>query len=213
MAEIALRLRRLTVAWLGKLLAVRDTPQALARGLAVGFFFGVSPLWGLQIVSAVAVAHLLRGNKIIAAALTAVSNPLTSLPLYGLCYGFGQLILGGSGRMPDLAQVNGLTDLWALGPHFFLAMLVGTTLVGVVGALILYFSASRIFPFLHRWHSSHRKAAPSALGRSERGSRAPTQPGSLSCTSSQHHPNPSQDPSTCHNVSRATGSERGVSPQ
>jgi hypothetical protein len=37
-------------AWIRSLLKVRDTPEALARGLAVGFFFGVSFLWGLQIV-------------------------------------------------------------------------------------------------------------------------------------------------------------------
>jgi uncharacterized protein len=73
-------------AWLLKLVNVRDTPEALARGLAIGFFFGVSFFWGLQILLAVLFSHLVRGNKVVAGAMTAVSNPLTSLPLYSLCY-------------------------------------------------------------------------------------------------------------------------------
>jgi uncharacterized protein len=156
MADLSRRLRQALVTWLGRLLAVRDTPEALARGLAVGFFFGVSFLWGLQIVLAVVVAHLLRGNKVIAAALTAVSNPLTSLPLYGVCYWVGQLLLGTTVKLPDLAQLGSLDDVVALGPAFFLTMFAGTTLVGLVGALVLYFSAHRIFPILQRWHGRWR---------------------------------------------------------
>jgi uncharacterized protein (DUF2062 family) len=52
-------------AWIRSLLKVRDTPEAPARGLAVGFFFGVSFLWGLQIALAVLFSHLLRGNKVV----------------------------------------------------------------------------------------------------------------------------------------------------
>src|SRR5512140_3497991 len=156
MAELSGRLRRAVAAWLGKLLSVRDTPEALARGLAVGFFFGVSFLWGLQIVLAVVVAHLLRGNKVIAAALTAVSNPLTSLPLYAFCYWVGQVVLGTDVRLPDLAQMGSLDAVLALGPAFFLTMFAGTTLVGLVGSLGLYFSAHLIFPWLQRWHGRRR---------------------------------------------------------
>jgi uncharacterized protein len=156
MAELSRRLRRSAIAWLGKLLSVRDTPDALARGLAVGFFFGVSFLWGLQIVLAVAVAHLLRGNKVIAAALTAVSNPLTSLPLYAFCYWVGQLLLGTDVKLPDLAQLGSLDAVLALGPTFFLTMFTGTTLVGLVGSVGLYFGAHRIFPWLQLWHGRRR---------------------------------------------------------
>ena len=39
-------------AWIRNLLKVKDTPEALARGLAVGLFFGASFFWGLQIALA-----------------------------------------------------------------------------------------------------------------------------------------------------------------
>lgn len=163
MAELGRRLRRTAVRWLGMLLDIHDTPEALARGLGVGFFFGISFLWGLQIALAVLVSHLLRGNKMLAAALTAVSNPLTSLPIYVVCYWIGQLVVGGPDALPDLAKVRNLDGLLALGPRFFLTLLVGTTLVGLIGAIALYFSASRIFTILRRWHARRTAGGATAV--------------------------------------------------
>ncbi len=144
-------------AWIKNLVKVKDTPEALARGLAVGFFFGVSFFWGLQIALAVLVAHLLRGNKVVAATMTAVSNPLTTLPLYSLCYLVGHVLIGGEDTLPDFDQVHSIQDFVALGPHFFLTMLTGTTLVGLVGAVALYFSSNRVIA-LRRWHDSKSEA-------------------------------------------------------
>jgi uncharacterized protein (DUF2062 family) len=161
MGRGATSLRRRGMRWLGPLLTIRDTPEARARGLAIGFFFGVSIFWGLQIALAVLASHLLRGNKLLAAAMTAVSNPLTTLPLYGLCYFIGHLLLGGPEAMPNLAQVASWDGILALGPRFFVTMLVGTTLVGLVGAVVLYLSSQRLLALLRRWHGRHAPEAAS----------------------------------------------------
>jgi uncharacterized protein len=145
-------------AWVKNLVKVKDTPEALARGLAVGFFFGVSFFWGLQIALAVLVSHLVRGNKVVAASATAVSNPITTLPLYSLCYLIGHVLIGGKDTVPDFAKIHSIQDFLALGPHFFITMLVGTTLVGGVGAVILYFSSNRVFGALRRWHARRSEA-------------------------------------------------------
>jgi len=139
-------------AWIGSVLKVKDTPEALARGLAVGFFFGVSFFWGLQIALAVLVSHLVRGNKVIAGAMTAISNPLTTLPLYTFCYFIGHLVIGGEDTLPDFATVHSLEGFIDLGPHFFVTMLVGTPLVGAAGGVAAYFFASRLLAALRRWH-------------------------------------------------------------
>jgi uncharacterized protein (DUF2062 family) len=162
MVESVASLRRSGLRWLGRLLRVRDTPEALARGLAVGLFFGVSIFWGLQIVLAVLASHLLRGNKLIAGAMTAVSNPFTTLPLYGLCYVIGHFLVGGREPMPDLSEVASLDGILALGPRFLVTMLVGTTLVGFVGAVALYLSSHRILAALRRWH--HKRAPETGSG-------------------------------------------------
>lgn len=147
---------------LGKLLSIRDTPESMARGLAVGFFFGISFLLGLQTVLAVVVSYLIRGNKLVAATLTAVSNPITSLPLYGMCYWVGQLVLGRKAELPNLDSVRSVDAFLALGPSFFLAMFIGTTLVGLIGSVALYLSANRIFATLGRWHARHAAARSAA---------------------------------------------------
>ena len=149
-------------AWVRNLVRVKDTPEALARGLAIGFFFGVSFFWGLQIALAVLVSHLVRGNKVVAAAATAVSNPLTSLPLYSLCYLVGHLLIGGKDTIPDFAKIHTIQDFLALGPHFFITMLVGTTIIGGVGAVILYFSSNRVLGALRRWHARKGDTGPPA---------------------------------------------------
>ncbi len=145
-------LRRWWAGWLSSVVNIRDTPEANARGLAIGFFFGVSLLWGLQIVLALLVSHLLKGNKVLAAAMTAVSNPLTNLPLYGVCYFIGHLLVGGPDQFPGLMQLASLDGIVALGPRFLAAMFVGTTLVGAVGSVVVYLSAHRILATLRRWH-------------------------------------------------------------
>lgn len=135
--------RRAYRAWLRRLVQVRDTPEATARGLAVGVFFGMSALFGLQLVLAVVAAHLLRGNKVLAAAATAVSNPLTSVPLYSLSYLVGHALVGG-GPLPDLSALTSLEAVLGLGPRFLLALLAGTTLLGVVGGVVVYLLAGRL---------------------------------------------------------------------
>ena len=51
-----------------KLLAIRDTPEAIAGGVAIGIFFGFSALFGLKTVLTIFFAWLTRSN-ILAAVL------------------------------------------------------------------------------------------------------------------------------------------------
>lgn len=145
-------MRQACVDWVAAMARVRDTPEACARGLAIGFFFGVSLLWGLQIVLAVLTSHLLRGNKVLAATMTFISNPLTNVPLYGVAYFLGHLVVGGPDPMPDLTQLTSLDGLRALGLRFLVSLAIGTTLLGMLGGIAVYLSANRILAALRRRH-------------------------------------------------------------
>ena len=134
--------------WAQKILQVKDHPEAQARGLATGFFFAVTPFWGLQLVLALAISHLVKGNKVLAGAMTALNNPLTALPLYGACFLLGQTVLGSSAIPPDFASLKGMDDLVRLGPALLWPLLIGTTLVGLVGAAAVYLLAGRILAAL-----------------------------------------------------------------
>ena len=85
-----IRMRR-GVLWLWR---QEGTPAQRARGLAAGVFCGCYPFFGLQIFLSVGVASVVRGNHLLAAAGTLVSNPLTYLPLYWFNYLVGCRLLG-----------------------------------------------------------------------------------------------------------------------
>lgn len=67
-----------------KLLAIRDTPEAIAGGVAIGIFFGFTPLFGLKTISAIFVAWLTRSN-ILAAVLATTLHDLI-LPFMPVVY-------------------------------------------------------------------------------------------------------------------------------
>ena len=126
--------------WLKDLLKVKDTPESWARGIAIGWFFGVSIFWGLQILLAIGVSHLFRGNKVVAGAMTALSNPFTTLPLYSLSYLIGHPIVHDVDPHIDFSVIHSVEGFLAAGPKFLLAMFIGTTILGAAGSVILYFT-------------------------------------------------------------------------
>src|SRR5262245_29789412 len=67
-----------------KLLAIRDTPEAIAGGVAIGIFFGFTPLFGLKTLSAIFFAWLTRSN-ILAAVLAGTLHDII-LPFMPMIY-------------------------------------------------------------------------------------------------------------------------------
>jgi len=60
-----------------------DSPERLAAAVGVGLFFGIAPIWGYQLVAALAVAHVLSLNKVITALASNISiPPMMPLILY-----------------------------------------------------------------------------------------------------------------------------------
>jgi uncharacterized protein (DUF2062 family) len=111
------------------------SPGQRSRGLAAGVFIGCFPFFGLQTLLGVALASVVRGNHLLAAAGTWISNPLTSLPLYWLNYSLGSLILGPGKGWPELDQLHS-ASLKELGWDFASRLLLGSTLVGLVAAIL-----------------------------------------------------------------------------
>ena len=124
------RLRR----WLHWLWSQEGTPGQRARGVAAGVFCGCYPFFGLQTVLSIGVASLVRGNHLLAAAGTLISNPLTYVPLYWFNYQLGCWLLGQNIALPDLNELNRST-LWAQGWDFSQRILLGSSVVGMVMAI------------------------------------------------------------------------------
>jgi uncharacterized protein (DUF2062 family) len=106
-----------------------------ARGLAAGVFMGCFPFFGFQTLLGVALASLVRGNHLLAAAGTWISNPLTYVPLYWFNYRVGAVLLGPGRGWPGGAALRHET-LRQLGWSFASRLLLGSTLVGLVAATL-----------------------------------------------------------------------------
>jgi uncharacterized protein (DUF2062 family) len=77
-----------------RILHVDDTPQRIARGMAVGLWVAFTPLMGIQMAIALAGAILFRANKALAVMCVWLSNPFTLVPVYGPCYLIGRFLMG-----------------------------------------------------------------------------------------------------------------------
>ncbi|MGK7900788.1 MAG: DUF2062 domain-containing protein [Hormoscilla sp.] len=122
-----------------RLVRLRGTPESIALGLAVGVFAGMFPLFGLQLLLAIALATLVRGHKFMAVAGTWVSNPLTYVPIYGFNLKVGKWLLGKENLSLSEQMWQSPQELMHLKGELFAIMFVGSLAVGVVCAVVSYF--------------------------------------------------------------------------
>ena len=117
------------------------SPFFNAKGLAIGVFSGCFPFFGFQTLIGVFFAKLAKGNIVLAAIGTWISNPFTYIPLYYFNYKVGSIFLNNS---PNNTITKNLVvdDLWKQGSIFSLRLLLGSSCVGLLLALI---SGSVIF--------------------------------------------------------------------
>jgi len=118
---------------------LRATPANLARGLAIGVFWGMFPLPGVQMLIAVLNAALFRSSKLAAAAGTWLSNPLTTLPLTLFNFHVGQSLLNREAIEFSSDHLRSLQSILELGTDFAISYLFGCLVVGTVAAPLVYF--------------------------------------------------------------------------
>lgn len=136
-----------------RFIRLRGHPRAIARGLAAGTFAGSYPLFGLQTIIGVAIAAAIGGNKLVAAAGTWISNPLTYVPIYAFNYQVGRWILR---HPPQTSLANRSPQEWMnLGFDITLTLMVGSTLVGIFIAIVSYYSSLYLAYKVKSSHTRH----------------------------------------------------------
>ncbi len=152
-----------------RLLAIRDTPDAIAGGVAIGIFFWFPPLLGLKTVGAILFAWLTRSN--ILAAVIAVTLHDVLLPVmlvvYRWEYCLGYWLLTAPHHWPQrLSRTDRLLHLrWTDWKFFWKTfsiigkpLLLGSVVCGAPAALVAFFATKTI------------------VGRHQRKKPAPTHP-------------------------------------
>lgn len=135
-------------AWLrtkvGQLLRLKDTPHAIAVGVAVGVFFGFVPLVGLKTLLALGVTRLLRGSLL--AAVIAVTLHDVLLPVAPLLlrweYDIGYWLLSQPHEFPSRLHLSHHSpSVWLHWSTFFTVgrpLLVGSLVLGVPASVAAY---------------------------------------------------------------------------
>lgn len=148
---------RLKAVVTGRILGVSDTPHRIAWGVFIGTVVAFTPTIGLQIVLYLALATLLRANKLSGVPILFISNPVTAVPLYWFCWKIGAFFLPGDPQSEgvEIALAREGTqsgdfwsDIWttAFWDHAFdtlvamgAEMWFGSLFLGVVCGIPLYF--------------------------------------------------------------------------
>lgn len=127
-----------------RVIRMKASAHSIAMGMAVGIFVGFMPIIPFQTIVAVALAFVVRANKITAALGTWVSNPVNMIPFYSMLFFVGQLVLPFSDIHFDLRPEHlELKSLLTHGWEVVLIMIVGGLILGVPSALIAYFLTLR----------------------------------------------------------------------
>ncbi len=126
-----------------RVIRLRDDPSTLAQSFAFGSFIGVIPLMPIQTIILIPLTIVLRLNTFVALiAASLISNPLTYIPQYYLCWWVGNHILpdwvqwqhlkGTLLRIHEQDIIDSLYSLTHLGFKTFTVLLTGGFLLGLL---------------------------------------------------------------------------------
>ena len=146
-----------------KLLALRDTPEAIAGGVAIGVFFGFTPLFGLKTALTILFAWLTRSN-IIAAVIASAAHDIF-IPLMPVVfrweYNVGFWLMSQPHHLPpSLTKLHWEDHPWRDWRTFFTVgkpLLVGSLLCSATFALLTYVFTKRL---VDRHQRKHHPQAP-----------------------------------------------------
>ena len=114
----------------------KESNLHIAKSVGLGLFFGISPLWGYQMISAVAAAHLLKLNKVIVLVASNISiPPMIPFILYG-SFAAGAFILGEPiSFIPTQLNLNSISDSLV---QYLTGSIAFATVAGIIGMIIAY---------------------------------------------------------------------------
>ena len=132
------------------LLRSKGSPHSIALGVGIGIFSGLVVPLG-QIFLAIILAFVFKGNKILAIAMTFITNPYTTPIIYPvLCYTGSKIIGGGlsfyqiKSAMEDVLLSFSWGELLVLGHILIISYLIGGAVIGGFLGVISYFVSLKI---------------------------------------------------------------------
>ena len=138
-----------------KIVKAEGTPESIARGVAVGLTVGLVLPIGTQTLPALALAFLLKANKVLSWTFTCVSNPASVFLLYPFqCWVGSYLVFkplsmeSFSSRFSALVKASSLSEtfraLGELGADVIIPFFAGGVFFALISAPVGYIVSRRL---------------------------------------------------------------------
>lgn len=145
------KLRRFWLKMYMKVVKEKATPEYIARGWAIGMFYGCLIPFGFQLLCSIPTAFILKGSKIGATVGTFFTNHFSIFIIYPLqCY-VGNKLMGGSLSWKSAGEMMGKVlkeqsyeALLALGWELVASFFIGGALLTAVMTPITYFFVKKL---------------------------------------------------------------------
>ncbi|MDK9707596.1 MAG: DUF2062 domain-containing protein [Desulforhopalus sp.] len=123
-----------------RVVRINAPAESIALGLAAGVFAGAMPFLSLQMIIAIAIAFLIRGNPIAAALGTWWTNPFNWAIVFPLLYMLGKVFVPGEVESMSISDLSnlGLLDLLRQGWRWLLITTLGGCIIGIPLAIFTY---------------------------------------------------------------------------
>ncbi len=135
---------------------LKDTPESVAQGFALGSFIGMMPIPGFQMMVALAFASVLKVNRKSACVAVFNTNVATGLFVFAFNFWLGKRILGLNTEfsMPEKLGFGFINTVLKSGFDVFISLTLGGCITGVVAAAISYWIVKLILKFRHMKNNS-----------------------------------------------------------
>lgn len=136
-----------------KLISLKDTPHAIAGGVAIGMFMGFTPLFGLKTLLCLGAAFVLRCNPIAAVVAVSLHDVVTPFwpVLLRIEYDIGYWLLSNPHTLPEHIGIHHLKLAemlqWTTFLKVGLPLLIGSLFLSAPSAVLAY---SLMLVFLKR---------------------------------------------------------------
>ncbi|ADD69012.1 Protein of unknown function DUF2062 [Denitrovibrio acetiphilus DSM 12809] len=121
-----------------KILLLDCTPNRIAAAAAMGIFVGFSPYIGFHTMLAIGMSFIFNLPLYPLIVGAYITNPLTFIPIYTICYKFGEYVTGTTAEIPlDFADMS-LNTILTTAKNFAIPFFVGAHLLGLIIGAITY---------------------------------------------------------------------------
>ena len=145
------KLKNYAVILYNRIVKEKATPEYIARGWAIGMFYGCMIPFGFQLLCSIPTAFLLKGSKIGATFGTLLTNHFTIFIIYPVQCLVGNHMIGGNlsyaavnEAMQNVLKLQNYSALMELGCNLIISFFVGGALLTLIMTPLTYFSVKKM---------------------------------------------------------------------